>query len=367
LDGVFDLLKESGIGTLREKFYEHGLPLVLGGCEVQLTELTNAYATLASGGVYRPLRWLAKAPEDTSSRVLSAEACWLVTEILAKLERPDLPSSWEFTPDLPMVAWKTGTSYGRRDAWTVGYNPQYTIGVWAGNFSGEGSVDLVGAESAAPVMFDLFNQLMRGQSPRWFVRPEGVSQRLVCAESGMPPNDPSAATVWEEYIPGVSPSARCNVHQTIYVDTSTGYRLLPACVQGSHAARRRVAIWPPKIATWLKRAGQSAPLPPLAPDCRGQLAAEGPVISSPADDSRFVLQSGRPAAYQKIPLIASTDTGGELHWFVDRELLASGRAGEAVFYEPEPGRHRLLCVDDQGRSAEVTITVENGAVSRASR
>jgi penicillin-binding protein 1C len=91
------------------------------------------------------------------------------------------------------------------------------------------------------------------------------------------------------------------------------------------------------------------------------------VISSPADDSRFVLQSGRPAAYQKIPLIASTDTGGELHWFVDRELLASGRAGEAVFYEPEPGRHRLLCVDDQGRSAEVTITVENGAVSRASR
>lgn len=358
LEKVFDVLQASGVSTLREHYYDHGLPLVLGGCEVKLAELTNAYAVLASGGEYRPLAWLAGSSADTAIRVLSGEACWLVTGILAELERPDLPASWEFTEDLPRVAWKTGTSYGRRDAWTIGYNPHYTIGVWAGNFSGEGSVDLVGAESAAPVMFDLFNQVMRGRDPVWFARPEGVSQRLVCAESGMPPNDPQAATVWEEYIPGVSPSAPCNVHQTIFVDTATGYRLLPACVRDERAVRHRVAIWPPRIATWLDRAGQIAPLPPLSPDCRGQLAAEGPVISSPVDDARFVLQSGRPREYQKIPLVASSETGGKLHWFVDRELLASGRAGEALFYAPEPGRHTLLCVDDQGRSAEVRIVVE---------
>ena len=128
-----DLLRRGGITSLDRRDYDYGLPLVLGACEVSLLELTNLYATLARGGEFRPVTQVQTDSASTGSRLFSAGAAYLVSDILAELQRPDLPSSWEFTADRPRIAWKTGTSYGRKDAWTIGYNPVYTVGVWTGN------------------------------------------------------------------------------------------------------------------------------------------------------------------------------------------------------------------------------------------
>src|SRR5690606_15267865 len=119
-------------------------------------------------------------PRHARKKLFDEGAAYIVTGILQELNRPDLPSCWEFST-LPAVAWKTGTSYGYRDAWSIGYDPRFTVGVWVGNFSGEGRPGLIGAEAAAPLLFDIFSRI-DGRAPvAWFQRPDNVREREVCA------------------------------------------------------------------------------------------------------------------------------------------------------------------------------------------
>ena len=110
----------------------------LGGCEVNLLELTNLYAALAGGGKLYPVQIRLDQGISPPLPLFSPGVAYVITEILTEVHRPDLPACWEFTT-LPKVAWKTGTSYGHKDAWSIGYNPRYTVGVWVGNFSGVGT------------------------------------------------------------------------------------------------------------------------------------------------------------------------------------------------------------------------------------
>ena len=129
----YGLLKNGGISTLNRKYHEYGLPIILGSCEVSLLELTNLYSSLARGGLYRKISTLMGQASDDTLRLFTPETSYIITEILTELKRPDFPSCWEFSPNIPKVAWKTGTSYGRKDAWSIGYDPRYTVGVWVGN------------------------------------------------------------------------------------------------------------------------------------------------------------------------------------------------------------------------------------------
>ncbi len=331
---------------------------MLGACEVTLVDLTNLYSSLARGGQYAQCSWLRDHKEPKRRSLLSEEVCFLISEILLDLKRPDLPTSWEFTADLPRVAWKTGTSYGRKDAWTVGYNPKYTVGIWAGNFSGEGSIDIVGAEIAAPLMFDIFNEISSETEAGWFEMPSGIETRRVCAVSGKLPGEHCRETVLEHFIAEKSPTATCDIHQMILVDNKTGYRLCRFCAHGADYSEVTREQWPAKLASWLNESGRFDPVPAHNPDCPGHIVADNPVITSPEKDAVFVLQDGVPSEYQEILLEASAQGGcRELHWFVDRKLYETCQPGARVFYTPSKGKHDVICLDDQGRSQTVTFEV----------
>ncbi|MBD3256957.1 penicillin-binding protein 1C, partial [candidate division GN15 bacterium] len=358
-------LRRGGLATVDKPFHHYGLPLVLGGCEVTLLDLSALYGALARDGKCVAPRWLANeagsgVQSDSTDHLLSAEACYLVSDILAELHRPDLPTSWEFTKDMPRVAWKTGTSYGRRDAWAIGCNPHLTIGVWAGNFSGEGSVDLQGAKIAAPLMLSAFSKLAGENQRGWFARPPGIAVRPVCAATGQPPNDYCEHTVYEEYIPGSSPMTACEVHQLALVDLATGRRVSRWASFGRDVRQDTVAVWPPHIAGWLAAHGQSPKPVTVAPSIHvSSTATARPVITSPPDNGSFILLDDIPPQYQKILLEASVGSDSRtVHWFVDRRLLATAEVGERVFYTPSRGTHRVMCVDDLGRSGSVTIDVK---------
>jgi penicillin-binding protein 1C len=357
----YRLLKCGGLSTLYRKDYEYGLPIVLGACEVELVELATLYSSLAREGIYIPYKLEMKneAKADTT-RLFSGGASYIISEILSELQRPDFPSSWEFAPDIPKVAWKTGTSYGRKDAWSVGYNPEYTVGVWTGNFSGESSPDLVGAEAAAPLLFEIFEAIGNGQSAGWFSQPEDVATRSVCALSGQPPNSDCPVTVTELYLPGVSPVAPCTIHKMILVDSTSGYRLCRFCSAGKKVVERVYEDWPPKLATYFAQSGKLAmAIPEHNPECTGTYAGEGPVIVSPNDDAVYVLRQHIPANEQEIALEASASAGAhELFWFIDGELFKQAKPGEKVFYAPEVGTHKLTCSDEEGRSSSLTLRVE---------
>ncbi|MFM2307229.1 MAG: penicillin-binding protein, partial [Bacteroidota bacterium] len=183
-----------------------GLSLILGGCGVTLEEMTALYAAFANNGLYakpvfvKPETTGTYIPPDTV-RVLSPAANFMVTEILSKLARPDLPTNWEQSSHTPRIAWKTGTSYGKRDAWSIGYNKNYTVGVWVGNFSGAGVPELSGANVATPLLFRIFNTIDYNSSNDWYGMPKDCGMRLVCSETGKLPDEHCVNTVMDYFIP----------------------------------------------------------------------------------------------------------------------------------------------------------------------
>jgi penicillin-binding protein 1C len=356
----FKLLKDGGLSTLKRKDYEYGLPLILGACEVRLVDLVALYSSLSRDGFYRCPKFTEGESNGDSLALFSPASSYIISEILSELERPDFPASWEFSPNIPKVAWKTGTSYGRKDAWSIGYNPEYTIGVWVGNFSGEPSPDLVGAEAAAPILFDIFTAIGTGNDIRWFEQPQTVGSRLVCAVSGLPPNEFCPVTINEFYIPGVSPVEKCAIHKEILVDAASGQRLCPYCREGKKYERKVFEDWPPKLATWLGKAGKTiAAIPPHYSDCTGSSRGDKPIIISPLPDVTYIVRDYIPLSDQEIALEASVASSAhEIYWFIDGVLFSKISAGEKVFYQPVSGIHKLTCSDEEGRSTSMTLNIQ---------
>lgn len=357
----YEALKQGGINSLNKSWAKYGLPLALGGCEVSLLELTNLYATLANGGRYRPYRLLDTEDEPEGKAIFDESAAFIVTEILSQLRRPELPTVWDAAVNMPKVAWKTGTSLGKRDAWSIGYTPTYTVGVWVGNFNGKGNPSIVGAEVAAPILFSMFEALAVQDEPRWFLQPSSVGTRQVCAVSGMPATERCAATVDEMFIEGISPNLSCTMHELIYVNGATGERLCNHCRNGHKIAERVITQWPTQIATWMERNGFAVErIPEHNVQCALIRTGDSPVIISPADKSQYRVRDGVKLEYQKILLDASVSNDTHtIYWFLNRKLIYSGDPSERFFITPTRGAHTLICMDDAGRSSQVTMTVED--------
>lgn len=357
---LYALLKKARFTSLNHPENYYGLPIILGGCEVKLLELCALYASLANQGKFFPAKILVEDTLASPTRLFSSEAAFIITEILTRHERPDLPTAWEFTLNLPKVAWKTGTSYGHKDAWSVGFTPDLTIGVWVGNFSGKGVPELVGADAAAPLLFDLFNAFGGPQASGWFEMPPGLGVRSVCALSGMPVSDICPAAIEEFYIPGVSPSTKCTIHQKIAIDKLTGHSLCPHCRQNRDFEEKIFARWPSKLATWMARNGYPIDkIPSHLPQCTSLVHGAPPSIRSPSADCDYVLREGVDPEFQKILLDASVANDvRKIYWFFDGTLLHTCSPKDKVFYLPTPGRHKLVCMDELGRSTEISLNVK---------
>ena len=405
-------LKQAGVSTLAPA-QKYGLSMVLGGCEVNLLELTTLYVGLANMGEFGSYQLTlprnshqfpsaissqqegVTSPENQSSqRLLRKETSFIITEMLTDSQLPTNtvknPEAFERTMNLPKIAWKTGTSYGHRDAWCIGYSPTLTIGVWLGNFDGKGAPMLSGAEAATPILFALFTALTGQDTHRWFTKPEQLKTRQVCALSGAPVSSHCPVHKDDVYIPGISSVAVCTIHKRIYIDEATGYSLCSHCRKNS---RRRSAVssrrgevtsplqgfrkpkvseshfttdtslkdaqaqifeeWPANAATWLAENGFAVPvLPKHNPLCTGTIAGNAPIILSPAEDTIYYIREGVPLENQKIRLIASASSRTQnLFWFLDGELIFQGNAGEQYWLTPTKGKHVLTCVDAEGRLA----------------
>ena len=361
--GIWDFLsflQKGGISTINSKQADYGLSLILGGCDVKLIELTNLYAVLANHGEYRSIRYGRDEPIPEGTRILSDGAAYMITEMLTEVVRPDLPGYWEFSVDRPKVAWKTGTSYGRRDAWSIGYSKSFTVGVWVGNFDGQGAPELVGAQVAGPMLFDLLNAISGKEDRQWFTKPERVSTRKVCARSGMVPNKDCYHTVEEFYLPGISPQEECKIHKAFFIDTKTGYRFCGSDFREKSGKRRVFEVWPPEVATWMERNGYPIDhVPPLMPVSQSIIAGRGPIIRSPNSAFEYYVRQGVSSEYQKILLDASVDNSvNKIFWFLDGKIVSSGDPKEKVFICPEMGEHLLVCQDDYGRSTSMKLIIK---------
>ena len=286
--------------------------------------------------------------------MLSEEAAFLVLDMLEDGPRPGVRLAGATPARLP-VAWKTGTSWGFRDAWTLGVFGPYVLAIWVGNFSGEGNPAFVGAQAAAPLFFEIVDSLQAHERfPMVPRRPPATLRRVsVCALSGgLPtPSCPHTRPTW--FIPGRSPIEPCHIHRSFALDQK-GRR---TC--GGGGVRTEVfEVWPSDLARLFAAAGlPRRPVPPPSPGCDGGDDGHAPRISSPLSGVTYTLRPG--TADDAIGLQASVDgDAAELFWFVDDDFIGRARTGATLFWRPPSGQFTVRAVDDQGRSDARPIRVE---------
>ena len=361
------LLARAEVAELRPASH-YGLALALGGNEMTMEELVQLYAAMANAGMWRPVVVQAGAEVGTaqSSRLLSPEASYLVLDMLRNVPRPDavpLPVAGRSA-----VAWKTGTSYGFRDAWSVGVFGRYALAVWVGNFDGSGNPALVGRDAAGPLFFAIADSL-HGDDHGQFTRGPGtlnLRRVEVCATTGDLPGTHCPSTTLSWFIPGVSPIEVSTIHRAVAVDVDTGLR---SCGAGADTVRRVFEFWPSNLRTVIRRAGIAIRSPPpWSPECGlDETSAVGlpPRIRSP--QPALVYHAARPGADQgSVPLSAVVDGDARaLYWFVDDRLVATGAPGDSRFWTPRAGRFTVRVVDDLGRADAVAVQVA-AAPSRTS-
>jgi penicillin-binding protein 1C len=354
---LYQFLQSSGVSRLEPEEH-YGLSLALGGGEVSMEELATLYAMLANQGVLRPLRVEANAPLPEPTRLLSAEAAFVTLDMLRHNPRPDdvgeppLRSSWP-------VAWKTGTSWGFRDAWSAGVVGPYVLVVWIGNFSGQGNPSFVGVEAAAPLFFRISDaiHLARPAEPALSLKPPpGVSRVAVCAASGDLPNAYCPQTVETWYLPGKSPIQVSRLHRAVSVDIDTGR---PACPPFDPDRTRQeiFEFWPAGMLKSFREAGMPRRGPPRMPACASDESRDGPAISSPLRGVRYRLRESRPEETIALDAAIAADVH-QVFWFDGSALLGQVSGGALPWRPTSAGVHLLRVIDDHGRVAEREVKVD---------
>ena len=375
---LYDALKTAGVDLPHPEDH-YGLGLALGTGEVTMADLLRLYGALGNGGLLRPLVWRAPQPgrprreNSEGVRLVSEESAFLVVDMLLDNPPPaSRHSSLSATRRVP-VAWKTGTSWGFRDAWSVGLFGHYALAVWVGDFSGAGNPAFVGVEAAAPLFFQIVDSIAAedpGVTSFAHAPPRGVRKIEVCALSGGVPTAhcPHRRLAW--FIPGRSPIAPCEIHRTLALDAQ-GRRTCPG---GPPASRSEVfEVWSSDLAKQFAAAGlPRRALPPPAPGCAGSEESGGvaPRIVSPLAGVTYDLRASPGAAAAGsdgtaapgATLALQAVTGGdasELFWFADRAFIGKAARGETLFWKPPgAGHYTVRAVDDLGRSDVRQVATE---------
>jgi len=356
---LYTFLKRAGMTTLTKSPEQYGLSLTLGTAEVRLLELVNTYAVLARLGTYRPASLLDDNDPVRQERLLSEGAAYLVADILEDSERLASSGFVGNRQNLPRIAWKTGTSYGNHDAWTVAYNPEYTIGVWLGNFSGKPSKSLVGIEAAAPVALRLFERIYAGKSAPWFEKPATVGIRKVCLRSGEPVSNICPHSADDFFIFGRTMDRQCSIHKKFMIDSETGVAV-DRMANGNPVTERVYEVWPQAIHTWLERHDSNYTSPPVIEngiDMARNWEGTNPEILSPVNQCEYFLDRSREAGQQLVLKADGSYDARKLFWFINGQYVNEGQAGEGFFWPMREGRHRITVTDDYGRSSSVMITI----------
>jgi penicillin-binding protein 1C len=366
---LYTLLRDAGIRRLQPESH-YGLTIALGSAEVSPQEVGTLYAMLANRGRLRPLRLTMDDPANAGSAMLSAEASYLTLDMLKDAVRPDAVNVPRLVTETRPVAWKTGTSFSYRDAWSAGVFDNYVLVVWVGNFDGTVNPGFVGRTAAAPLLFRMVDAL-RARDPApvaetCFTRTPDLNLRQVdlCAVSGMiaAPNCPQTMKGW--FIPGKSPIAACDLHRKIWVDNVTGLRLSGEPDNTSAAHAEVCEFWPSDLARLFQAAGVPRAGPPrIAEGARaasvasGKNVASGPRIVSPKKGLIYHVRV-EAQSDEVLNLEATAETTREhLHWFVDSAYVGVSEPSAALLWKPQPGHHVIRAVDDSGRADSRQIIV----------
>lgn len=373
VDTFYEELQKFKFTTIIKPANHYGLSLILGGAESNLWDLCRTYAGLSSTlnyfnanqGKYRknefaePLFLKNKnidfGKESYQKSILGAGSIYLTYQAMEEVNRPQEDEAWRFYDSARKIAWKTGTSFGNRDAWAVGTDSRYVVGVWVGNATGEGRPKLTGVESAAPILFDVFNLFPRSN---WFQPPlNDLEEVEVCVQSGSLANE--GCPTRKEWIPlKGKTSALCSYHKRIQLDASEKFRVNSNCEAVENMVVKYWFVLPPVMEWYYKSKHiDYQMLPPFREDCVGNTAGTMDFIY-PKNNSKIYFTKNFDSQLQPLIMkVAHSLSDAILYWYVDEVFQGT----TTVFHEKsilaKAGMHRITVVDGNGNEISRKIEI----------
>jgi len=357
--GVADFylfLQSAGVQTLFRAPEEYGLPLILGGAETTLWDVAGLYRGLGRLGVFAPLH-LAEAERRThEARLIQPGSAYLALEMLRNLKRPGAEFYWEQYQNQRPVAWKTGTSYGNRDAWAVGVSPEWTVAVWVGNFTGDPNPDLSGASCAGPLLFDIVNSLpRRADAPAWFPRPEhGITQATVCMDTGYvaSPACPRTLAV-DAPLRARKPLKPCPYHRVHHFSQDRRMTVCSLCWENTGHVMEPRLVYPPHVMQFLREHGQQVTrIPPHNPKCPAAKRERILEIVYPQEGGKIWIPRGVEGSLQRIiAQVSHRDRQCRIFWYVDGYYKGETQNVHDQVLLLGTGAHVLDVVDEYGNRA----------------
>lgn len=361
-------LKAMGFTTINKPAEHYGLSLILGGCEANLWDLASVYANMsrrlsgyAKGVKTKDLRPIYEKTDLHNREIngvkLSPSAIWSTFRAMLLVSRPSGQDNWQTFTSSRKIAWKTGTSFGFRDAWAIGVTPDHVVAVWVGNASGEGRPGIVGVEAAAPLLFDVFNSLPK---TGWFEKPhDDFEQVAVCHHSGY------KAGMYCEHMDTLEVPASCiktlpcPYHRLIHVDQS-GFRVHSQCEAVANITALPWFVLPPAMEWYYKSKNPNyKKLPPLREGCQTGSNTEMPMaIIYPKTPSKIIVPIQFDGTLSKVVFeITHRKSAAQVYWHLDENYIGETKDIHKMELQPSPGKHQLTLVDEEGNSLSQSFEV----------
>ena len=353
-------LQQIGLKTINRSSSHYGLSLILGGAEATLWDVTNAYAMMGRSLLQLPQRscslLLPTSRITESTDPFQPGAVWQTFDALKEVNRPE-EIDWKSIPSMQTIAWKTGTSYGFRDAWAVGVTPRYAVGVWVGNATGEGKPGLVGAQTAGPVLFDIFNLL---PASSWFTRPTGIFvEAEVCRKSGHLKGRFCDETDTLLVLPAGLRTEACPYHHLVTLSANESQRIYENCANTEPTLQKSWFTLPPVWEWYYKQHHpEYKPLPPFKAGC-GEDTFQPMQFIYPPMNARIKLPKQLDGSKGFLTVeLAHSNPNATIFWHLDETYQAQTQDFHKISLQPAAGKHSLTAVDGEGNTISTTFFVE---------
>ncbi|MBL1280838.1 MAG: penicillin-binding protein 1C [Fluviicola sp.] len=351
-------LKDLGFSSINKPAGHYGLSLILGGAEVSLFDLANVYtrfAQVVESNTSKSIQFSSDEKKEYSQRIMIDKASLYTTfEAMLEVKRPSNDNNWKLFSSSRKIAWKTGTSFGFRDAWAVGITPDYVVSVWVGNADGEGRPGLIGVQAAAPIMFDIFSFLP--EKKEWFDNFNSQKQVIsICKKSGHRATKYCINTAQMEVPKSCLKAKACPYHSLVHLDLSERTRVDSDCESPSNMVHKSWFILPPSIEKFYKKWHPDyKPLPPYKSGCSTPNNHQSLSIIYPRDKQEIYLPID--LAEQRRSVIfeaAHSNNSSIVFWHLDDVFYGSTTEIHQLKFQPSQGKHKLTLIDENGNRETV--------------
>ncbi len=376
LDRFYHYLKLLQLKDLKYNANHYGLSLVLGGAESNLWDLCKSYAAMASTlnhfnanssqyftNEFCQPNYNYKKSVDfgklTNEKVVfDAASAYLTFESMKQVNRPESDESWEYYDSSQDIAWKTGTSFGFRDAWAIGTTQDYVVGVWVGNADGEGRPGLVGVQTASPILFDVFDVLPKSE---WFAQPyDEMLEVSICKKSGYRASSICDATELRYIQKSGQKTEPCPFHKLVHLDASEQYQVNSSCEAISNINTQPWFVLPPLQAYYFKSKNPFYKMaPPFRPDCVASSGISMEFIYPNQQSTIFLPKDFDGNTNAVILKVAHSKPELELYWYIDNQFVGSTKDIHDMSVLPSSGEHVITVMDELGNEIKHKITISD--------